>query len=579
MKSKIALKVLILSCSVIIILNLLVGYLLSRQAYNNVLLCYENDTKTTLKSIIANLDTNAFEEMIETHQMDSPSFTNLHDYLNNIKHNTNILYIYLLTYDQKIPFYVVDGDDFENDTFCNYGEPFLTEEELSDYKDCYDRLQNNEFIIYDFEADSDFGQLFSVEAPVFNKENKFIGSLVIDVQANDLFTQAAAYRNRTFALVVISAIIAAILVYIIINSILGKSFIHLSKIIEATSNFNFRDLTLGQSLSTRHDEIGTITTMLINMRKKLHEQAISINKSATVVEQTIEQVNNQLAISDETTQQINASIEALAEGINEQVADTNSSYEMLTLLSERIETLNNHIYNIDQIISNTKSQEIHHLNKLSALNETINHNTTLSSDVENNINTLAAHSKEIENIVNVIANITKQTTLLSLNAAIEAARAGEAGRGFSIVSDEISSLSTDTYQSTEEIRNVISIIISDIQSATSTISSLIDSNYQVSQDTKKVSDVFNDTLKQIDEITTLTHEISHFAVEINDYKNRVTATTQKLTGQAQEYSSITQEIAATTELESEKSRNLMLLATNLKETSVHLNELISEYQL
>jgi len=61
----------------------------------------------------------------------------------------------------------------------------------------------------------------------------------------------------------------------------------------------------------------------------------------------------------------------------------------------------------------------------------------------------------VQSILGEIEGISKQTNLLALNAAIEAARAGEAGRGFSVVADEVRDLSGRTNQFSQQIRETI----------------------------------------------------------------------------------------------------------------------------
>lgn len=74
---------------------------------------------------------------------------------------------------------------------------------------------------------------------------------------------------------------------------------------------------------------------------------------------------------------------------------------------------------------------------------------------------LEAKTQHVHQITGIITSVAHRTNLLSLNASIEAARAGEAGRGFSVVADEIRKLAESAGHSSEEIAKLIHEIESD----------------------------------------------------------------------------------------------------------------------
>jgi methyl-accepting chemotaxis protein len=80
------------------------------------------------------------------------------------------------------------------------------------------------------------------------------------------------------------------------------------------------------------------------------------------------------------------------------------------------------------------------------------------SEAEQVTDSLSHHAQAIQSIVTLIRQIAGQTNLLALNATIEAARAGDAGRGFTVVAQEVKALATQTSQATEEIAQQIASV-------------------------------------------------------------------------------------------------------------------------
>lgn len=87
------------------------------------------------------------------------------------------------------------------------------------------------------------------------------------------------------------------------------------------------------------------------------------------------------------------------------------------------------------------------------------------------IKRLGESSQEIGEIVDLISDITEQTNILALNAAIQAAAAGEAGRGFSVVAEEVQRLAERSAKATRRIGAIVKTIQSDTQDAVNAMES------------------------------------------------------------------------------------------------------------
>jgi twitching motility protein PilJ len=118
-------------------------------------------------------------------------------------------------------------------------------------------------------------------------------------------------------------------------------------------------------------------------------------------------------------------------------------------------------------------------------------------DTSKRIKRLGESSLEIGEIVELISDLTEQTNILALNAAIQAASAGEAGRGFTVVAEEVQRLAERSGEATKEIEAIVKTIQADTQDA---VAAMEKSTVGVVEGTK-LSDTAGQALEEIGRVS------------------------------------------------------------------------------
>ena len=173
------------------------------------------------------------------------------------------------------------------------------------------------------------------------------------------------------------------------------------------------------------------------------------------------------------------------------------------------------------------------------------------------IKRLGESSQEIGEIVELISDITEQTNVLALNAAIQAASAGEAGRGFSVVAEEVQRLAERSAEATKQIGAIVKTIQADTQDAVAAM----EKSTQGVVEGAKLSDAAGQALAEID---TVTKNLAQLIQQISTATQSQATATTKVAQNMQDILEITRQTTRGTQQTAASIKDLASVAQELK---------------
>jgi twitching motility protein PilJ len=181
------------------------------------------------------------------------------------------------------------------------------------------------------------------------------------------------------------------------------------------------------------------------------------------------------------------------------------------------------------------------------------------------IKRLGESSQEIGEIVQLISDITEQTNVLALNAAIQAASAGEAGRGFTVVAEEVQRLAERSGEATKHIGAIVKSIQRDTQDA---VEAMERSTQGVVEGTKTA-----------DEADRALREIGQVSNRLAELIGSISDATQRQAGAATKVAASMKNILGVTQLTMDGTRKTAASAAKLTELADGLKQSVSGFKL
>ncbi len=191
--------------------------------------------------------------------------------------------------------------------------------------------------------------------------------------------------------------------------------------------------------------------------------ADSVNYTVEELRVLVGNVQKTSSLVTSTTGQVESESKQLLSLANQQLIDTHQARQAILSMADRITSISG----LADESSNVAKQFLTAANSgLSAVQGTMSGMNTIRNQIQETakrMKRLGESSQEIGEITDLISDITEQTNVLALNAAIQAASAGEAGRGFTVVAEEVQRLAERSGDATRQISNLVKAIQVDTQ--------------------------------------------------------------------------------------------------------------------
>jgi twitching motility protein PilJ len=293
--------------------------------------------------------------------------------------------------------------------------------------------------------------------------------------------------------------------------------------------------------------------------------ADSVNYTVEELRSLVSQVQGTVGRVTETTQQVEATSTELLAASTEQLREIRDTGESVLKMAGRI----NEVSAQAQETAKVARQSLDAAESgLRAVQNTIGGMNSIRDQIQETskrIKRLGESSQEIGEITELISDITEQTNVLALNAAIQAASAGEAGRGFSVVAEEVQRLAERSADATRQIAALVKAIQTDTQDA---VGAMERSTQGVVEGTR-LSDAAGSALGDIDRVSRrlaeLIEQISNQALREAQSANVVAANIQH--------------IFAVTEQTGEGTRSTAQMVRELSKTAEELKQSVARFKI
>jgi len=287
--------------------------------------------------------------------------------------------------------------------------------------------------------------------------------------------------------------------------------------------------------------------------------ADSVNYTVEELRALVGSVQNTVTRVAQTTEQVDVTSTELLAASNEQLHEIRETGKSILDMAGRINNVSAQAQESAQVARQSLQAADSGLKAVQNAIGGMNSIRDQIQDTSKRIKRLGESSQEIGEITELISDITEQTNVLALNAAIQAASAGEAGRGFSVVAEEVQRLAERSADATRQIAALVKAIQTDTQDAVAAM----ERSTQGVVEGARLSDSAGTALSEIDSVS---RRLAELIEQISNSTSREANMANGVAENIQHIFAVTEQTGEGTRTTAQQVRELSHMAEELRQS-------------
>lgn len=355
-------------------------------------------------------------------------------------------------------------------------------------------------------------------------------------------------NQRLVLLLVFGGVFVLVFVALIstVATNLGKPLKEISQIAEQIANLDLR-LEIPERLLKKQDEVGILSRSFQRTLEELKGFMGKNRKASTELASFADELTNISEDSSKGAMEAATAMDHVAGNISVQATNTETVKGEMDQLGQTLEGNQEEMKEMNEITRRVLGLKEEGVQIIDGLVEKSRESSKATTEIQRVIENTKDKSEKIFAASEMIKGIADQTGLLALNAEIEAARAGEAGRGFSVVAEEVRKLAVESEGFSEEIGKNIGELRTEVQNAVNTMTLMMEKSKEQEYSVEETKEKFFGIAEAMELSKESVNVLNQSGRQLLEKKQEILRSIQELEKLSEENAANTQEVSASVE--------------------------------